>query len=121
MRIGCIGAGSWGTTLAIHLAQLGHDVCLWGHGAEQRGRLRADGENRLYLPGVLLPPSITIVDDVAEVVDASDPLLLIATPTQHIRTTLAAVDAATLASRIVVSTSKGIEKGSLRRISQIFE
>jgi glycerol-3-phosphate dehydrogenase (NAD(P)+) len=121
MRIGCIGAGSWGTTLAIHLAHLGHDVTLWGHGAEQRDRLRADRENRLYLPGIPFPATIAIVDDVAEAVRASDPLLLIATPTQHIRTTLAPVDADALASRVVVSTSKGIERGSLRRISEVFE
>jgi glycerol-3-phosphate dehydrogenase (NAD(P)+) len=121
MRIGCIGAGSWGTTLAIHLAQLGHDVLLWGHGAEQRDRLRADRENRRYLPGISFPASLRIVDDVEEVVTGSEPLLMIATPTQHIRTTLTGVDAAMLDGRVVVSTSKGIERGTLRRISEMFE
>jgi glycerol-3-phosphate dehydrogenase (NAD(P)+) len=121
MQIGCIGAGSWGTTLAIHLAHLGHDVTLWGHGAEQRERLRRERENHLYLPGVAFPRSIFVVDSVAEAVEASDPLLLIATPTQHIRTTLTGVAAVDLDRRVVVSTSKGIERGSLLRISELFE
>jgi glycerol-3-phosphate dehydrogenase (NAD(P)+) len=121
MRIGCIGAGSWGTTLAIHLAQLGHDVLLWGHGPQQRAALRSERENRRYLPGIVLPDSVEIVDDVRDAVDAADPLLVIATPTQHIRSSLAPIDARELDRPIVISTSKGIEKGSLRRVSEIFE
>ncbi|HVK40646.1 MAG TPA: NAD(P)H-dependent glycerol-3-phosphate dehydrogenase [Candidatus Kapabacteria bacterium] len=121
MRIGCIGAGSWGTTLAVHLAQLGHDVALWAHGAPQRERLRSDRENRLYLAGVPFPSGIAVCDSVEEVVEASDPLLLIATPTQHIRTTLTPLASDALSSRVIVSTSKGIEQGSLLRISELFE
>lgn len=120
MRIGCIGAGSWGTTLAIHLAQLGHDVTLWGHGAEQRERMRRDRANALYLATVPFPDSITVADAVETVVEASGPLLLIATPTQHIRSTLASLGAGDLDGRTVVSTSKGIEQGSLLRISELF-
>ncbi|MBC8145424.1 MAG: NAD(P)H-dependent glycerol-3-phosphate dehydrogenase [bacterium] len=121
MRIGCIGAGSWGTTLAVHLAHLGHDVALWAHGDDQREQLRNARRNERYLPGILLPDSIDIVDDVADAIGASDPLLLIATPTQHIRSTLADVDPRALEQRTIVSTSKGIERGTLRRISELFE
>lgn len=120
MRIGCIGAGSWGTTLAVHLAQLGHEVFLWGHGDDKRTRLRTERLNHLYLPGVPLPDSITVVDAVEDAVASSEPLLVIATPTQHIRSTLSSIETSLLASRVVVSTSKGIERGSLRRISEVF-
>lgn len=121
MRIGCIGAGSWGTTLAVHLAHLGHDVALWAHGGDQRARLRGDRTNERYLPGIRLPDAIDIVDDVHDAIAASVPLLLIATPTQHIRTTLSSIRPGALDDRIIVSTSKGIERGTLRRISEIFE
>lgn len=119
MTVGFIGAGSWGTTLAVHLAELGNEILLWGHGAEQRERLRSDRENRSYLPGVLFPDSITIVDEPIEVAAAS--VVVIATPTQFIRGSMAAIRAEALAGTLVVSLSKGIEKGSLMRISELLE
>ncbi len=119
MTVGFIGAGSWGTTLAVHLASLGHDVLLWAHGAEQRERLRRDRENRLYLPGIAFPASVTIVDQPADA--ALAPVMVVATPTQFIRDALASVPAEILAASLVVSVSKGIEKGSLLRISELLE
>lgn len=117
MIVGMVGAGSWGTTLAVHLALLGNSVLLWGHGAGQRQRLRDDRQNRAYLPGVPLSSEITIVDDVIECTAA--PVVVIATPTQSIRATLAVVPIDELQGRVVVSVSKGIERGSLLRISQL--
>jgi glycerol-3-phosphate dehydrogenase (NAD(P)+) len=119
MRVGFIGAGSWGTTLAVHLAEQGHDILLWAHGAEQCERLRRERVNNLYLPGIPFPDTLTVVDDVCEA--STPPVVVIATPTQYIRETMAPVTAAELADTIVVSVSKGIEKGSLLRISQLME
>jgi glycerol-3-phosphate dehydrogenase (NAD(P)+) len=119
MTVGFIGAGSWGTTLAVHLAELGNDVLLWAHGPAQTERLRADRENRLYLPGVQFPDCITVVDDAAQA--ASAPIVMIATPTQFIRSTLAAVSAEQIARSLVVSLSKGIERRSLLRVSELLE
>lgn len=118
MTVGFIGAGSWGTTLAVHLAKLGNDVLLWGHGATQRERLLHDRENKRYLPGVSFPDRIQVVDDP---VDAIAPVVVIATPTQYIRATLADVAPELLAGSKVVSLSKGIEKVSLLRISELLE
>jgi glycerol-3-phosphate dehydrogenase (NAD(P)+) len=117
MTVGFIGAGSWGTTLAVYLAENGHDVRLWSHGEEQRHRLRSERENVTYLPGVRIPDSIGIVEDIVDA--ASAPIVVIATPTQFIRSTLAPVDPALLGDAVVVSVSKGIERGSLLRISQM--
>jgi len=117
MTVGCIGAGSWGTTLAVHLAELGHTVQVWAWDAEQRRRLAADRENRTYLPNIPFPPTLHVVDTVAEAASAS--VVLVATPTQFIRTTLSALPPAALDGRIIVSASKGIEQGSLLRISQL--
>ncbi len=119
MTVGFIGAGSWGTTLAVHVASLGNDVLLWAHGDEQRRRLHSDRENRLYLPGIAFPPSVTIVDEPSDA--ALAPVVVVATPTQFIRRSLASVSPETLAGSVVVSVSKGIEKGSLLRISELLE
>lgn len=117
MTVGFVGAGSWGTTLAIYLAELGHEVLLWGNGAEQRRRLRQERVNAAYLPGVPFPTGLTIVDDVAEACAA--PVVVIATPTQFIRSSLAGISPEQLGKSIVVSVSKGIERGTLLRISQL--
>lgn len=117
MTIGVVGAGSWGTTLAIHVARRTHKVLLWGHGGRQRNLLRADRQNRAYLPGVEFPSAITIVDTPADACEAE--VVVLATPTQFIRPTLAELPRETLSSALVVSVSKGIEEGSLLRISQI--
>jgi glycerol-3-phosphate dehydrogenase (NAD(P)+) len=119
MHVGFIGAGSWGTTLAISLAEEGHDVSLWAHGREQQERLAAERVNALYLPDVPFPPSLTVVSDI---IDAASPeVVVIATPTQFIRQTLQPIDPALLATTTVVSASKGIEQGSLMRISELLE
>lgn len=117
MQIGFVGAGSWGTTLAIHLAEVGHEVILWGHGQEQRERLRSERENNAYLPGVPFPDGVTVASDLVEVARA--PYVAIATPTQFIRSTLAEIPPDALGHATLISLSKGIERGSLKRISEL--
>ncbi len=117
MKVGIIGAGSWGTTLAVYLAKAGNDVALWAHGEEQRERLTRDRKNALYLPDVSFPDSLSVVPAVEETVHA--PVIVIATPVQFIRKTLESVDPVVVADAIFVSTSKGIERGSLLRVSQL--
>jgi len=117
MNVGCIGAGSWGTTLAIHLAELGHNVQLWAWDAEQRRRLAAERENRTYLPAIPFPATLQVVDSLADAVAAS--VVVIATPTQFIRSTFSTIPPSALDGRIIVSASKGIEQGSLLRISEL--
>jgi glycerol-3-phosphate dehydrogenase (NAD(P)+) len=119
MTVGFVGAGSWGTTLAVHLAELGNDVLLWAHGPTQHKLLRDDRENKRYLPGIGFPDRITVVEDVARA--ASAPIVMIATPTQHIRSTLVTVGPEQIGQSLVVSLSKGIEKGSLLRVSELLE
>ncbi|MCC7437916.1 MAG: NAD(P)-dependent glycerol-3-phosphate dehydrogenase [Armatimonadetes bacterium] len=117
MNVGCIGAGSWGTTLAIHLAEFGHNVQLWAWDAEQRRRLSAERENRAYLPGIPFPATLQVVESLADAVSAS--VVVIATPTQFIRSTFSTIPPSALDGRIIVSASKGIEQGSLLRISEL--
>lgn len=117
MRLGCVGAGSWGTTLAVYLARLGQQVHLLPHSPQQIERLRSDRENRRYLPGVPFPDSLTVAESIDEVLAL--PVVLIATPTQHIRATLSAATTGPEAGTLFVNSSKGIERNSLLRVSEI--
>ena len=58
MKTTVVGAGAWGTALANLLARNGHDVTLWGHDAVHLTQMRKEGENRDYLPGAKLAPSL---------------------------------------------------------------
>jgi glycerol-3-phosphate dehydrogenase (NAD(P)+) len=64
--VAILGAGSWGTAVAIHMAQHGLDVLLWGHDAEQTARLKNERCNQAYLPGRAFPPSLHPVVDLDE-------------------------------------------------------
>lgn len=117
MQLGCIGAGSWGTTLAVYLARLDHSVRLLPHSRNQFERLESDRENRRYLPGIEFPDSLELSDSIDDVL-ASD-LVIVATPTQHIRATLSQASTAPRSDSFFVNTSKGIERGTLLRVSEV--
>jgi glycerol-3-phosphate dehydrogenase (NAD(P)+) len=91
MKIAVFGAGAWGTALAVN-ASARHKVVLWARDAAQAQALRADGENRRYLPGVRLPAGLEVSADpsVAQLAGACD-LALVATPMAGLRAMLAAL------------------------------
>lgn len=72
-----IGAGSYGTSLAISLARNGANVVLWGHEPEHMARLQADRANHEFLPGIEFPPSLIVESDLANAVQASRDLLVV--------------------------------------------
>ncbi len=115
MKIGVVGAGAWGTALAQVTAQ-GGDVVLWALEAEVAEGINRDHVNALYLPGVPLSPAIRATTDLADmaVCDA----LLIVTPAQHLRATLARLPRA---ETPLILCAKGIEAGSGRLMSQVVE
>jgi len=76
-NLAVLGAGSWGTALAIHLARNGAAVSLWGHDPEEVGALRRERENRHYLPGIALPDRLEPTSDLAESVRNADEILLV--------------------------------------------
>lgn len=75
--IAVLGAGSWGTALAIHLARNGSAVALWGHAADQVAALRRDQENRHYLPGIAFPAALTPTGDLGGALNAADEVLVV--------------------------------------------
>lgn len=117
--IGVLGAGSFGTAVAIQAAREGQRTLLWVRRPEKAAELESARENRLYLPGVPFPPALEITHDLAALA-AAEPLVM-AAPSHGFRPVLADYLAAR-ASReplTVVSATKGIEAESLARMSQV--
>ena len=116
-KFGVIGAGSWGTALAVLLHANGHTVHLWSRNAEVIKTLVDERVNRKYLPKVEIPAGIEIETDLNKAVGAKDGLL-IGVPSHAVRSVInqfEKIDEAT----IIISLAKGIENDTLLRVSQI--
>lgn len=118
MRISILGAGGWGTTLAILLSNNGHDVSLWEYKSYYATTLRKNRENHVYLPGIKIPEDVDITHSL-EKACKNKHLLVLAVPTQYLRGVLKEIADIDFSSTIFVNVSKGIEAGSLKTISQI--
>ncbi len=110
-RIGVVGGGSWGTTIADLLASKGFAVDLWVFEPEVVEQIAGLRENRLVLPGVTLSPNLAASTDLARVVSGKD-LVVVVVPSHLIRGTTAAMAGALGPETMVVSASKGIENGT---------
>jgi glycerol-3-phosphate dehydrogenase (NAD(P)+) len=110
MRISVLGAGAWGTAMAVHAASQ-HDVLLWGRDAAQVASMQRERRNERYLPGVALPAALALGADLdAALAHARDGLAVIATPMSALASMLAVVPA----SAGVLWLCKGFEAGSGR-------
>jgi glycerol-3-phosphate dehydrogenase (NAD(P)+) len=119
-RIGVIGAGSWGTTLANLLANKGHDVTLWAYEADLVREMTETGVNGMFLPGIPLSPRLRFTHSLTDAA-ARKGLLLFVVPSQVVRGVLGSVLPAVSADALMVSASKGIELGTLKTLSQVYE
>ena len=119
MGASVIGAGSWGTALALQLARAGHSVSLWARNADHVEEIRQKGENARYLPGCALPESIIPTADLEHAVRAGDEMLVCAIPSHAVRDTLTRARPWVPQEAIVVSASKGIEEETARRMSEV--
>lgn len=115
-----VGAGSWGTALALALAESGLRVKIWCRNPKQAEAVIVTRENADYLPGVRLPDSITITSDLSQV--AEFPVILVVTPSSVMGAIAEALAKAGLADgAVVVSCSKGIEANTGRRMSEVLK
>ena len=119
-QIGVIGAGAWGTTLAVKLAEAQRPVTLWAHTPEANEELATVRENRRYLPGIVFPPNLRVATDDAYL---SEPhrLFVLAIPSAHLRATLQRLRASLNPQASLLSVVKGIEQGTHLRMSQVIE
>lgn len=116
MKIAVLGSGGWGTALAMLLAENGHTVTLWSYLEEESRRLQQTRENPL-LPGVTLPESLSYTWDLSCVRGCG--VVVMATPSFGVRSTAEGIRGMLTPETILVSVSKGIEKGSSLRMTEI--
>ena len=118
MRITVLGAGSWGTTLAILLANNSHDVALWSYRDQDAQTIRTKRENPAFLPGVRIPESIVASSDLA--LSARDAELIVtAIPSQYVRSVMVNLKHLPFDRRTVVNVAKGVENGTLMTMSEM--
>ena len=118
MRIAVLGAGSWGTTLSILLAENSHQVSLWSYRKEDAERIRATRENPAFLPGILIPPAVRVEDELEASVEGAE-MIVGAVPSQFLRSVVFRLNHLTLGRVTVVNVAKGVENHTLMTMSKM--
>ncbi len=119
MNVAVLSDGGWGTALAVVLCRNGHSVTLWGPFPDYVDEMRRTRTNPRYLPGIPLPERLRLSDSLAEAT-AGAGLLVLAAPSQYMRSLLQGLAQVDVASNTIhVNVAKGIEIGSLKRMSEL--
>jgi len=119
-QVAVLGAGGWGTALAVHLARVGHDARLWGRDAALVADMHARRANAVYLPDVTFPDRLRVTADLADALQAAD-LVVAAVPSHGLRDILHRAAPRVQRGAIVVSATKGLEQDTLFRGSEIVQ
>jgi Glycerol-3-phosphate dehydrogenase len=119
-KISIIGAGSWGTALAVVLHKNGHDVTIWSIIEAEVNMLLEKRENVDKLPGVKIPEDMIITGDLEAAVRGKD-VLVMAVPSPYVRNTAHSIKELVMAGQIIVNVAKGIEEETLMTLSDIIE
>jgi glycerol-3-phosphate dehydrogenase (NAD(P)+) len=120
MNTSVIGGGSWGSAFARYLGSIGLPTLLWIREEEIITQATATRENPVFLPGFVFPETVRFTDDLRESATASD-VVFIAVPSQFCRAVYARVAPVLRREQIVVSLTKGFDKRTLMRMSQVME
>lgn len=117
--IGILGAGSWGTSLAVHLSTLGRPTVLWARSAELAEEMSRERRNPLYLPDTALPDGLEVTSDLADLHGCG--IVIVVVPSHGFRSVVKSwlSSCPRSSSPVLVSATKGIEGGSLARMSEI--
>ena len=118
MKVSVLGAGSWGTALAIILANNGHQVVMWEYNKQYVKNLKKHYENKVFLPGIKIPSEIEMTHSLKDAV-TDQHMIVIAIPTQFIRSVLKQMKKFSFKNITFVSVSKGIEKDTLLTVDHI--
>ena len=119
-KIGVIGAGSWGTALAILLEKNGHHVTLWSHREEEAKELAKNREHKAKLPGVYIPDSIVITGNLEAALTEKE-VIVFAVPSVAVRSTAKKVGSYVKKGQLIVNVAKGIEETTLMTLTDIIE
>jgi glycerol-3-phosphate dehydrogenase (NAD(P)+) len=117
-RIAVLGAGSWGTALAIHCARVGHGVRLWGRDASLMASIAATRRNAPYLPDVDIDERVVATASLAAALEG-EPIVIATVPSHGMRHVLREARRFLAPGAVVVSATKGLETASLARMSQV--
>jgi len=117
MKISIIGSGSWGTAIAIMLAENGHGVRLWTYSPAECENLKAHNENRAFLPGFKIPQSVEHTTDLPTCANAD--IIVCALPSFAIRATMGQLSPHIRPGHVVLNISKGLENESLLTLSAV--
>ncbi len=117
-NVAVVGAGAWGTALAAHAARLGHRVRLWAHEPDVAETIRTTRENKLYLPGVALPPELSATSSPAEALEGAE-LVILVPPSAFLRSVCKTIRAHVPAAAPIVIATKGIEESTFELMSAV--
>jgi glycerol-3-phosphate dehydrogenase (NAD(P)+) len=116
--VSVLGAGSWGTALAVHLGGVGHDVRLWGRDRAIVDAMTAHRVNEVFLPGIALPATVSFTNDLAEAIEGSE-LVVSAIPSHGCRSVIHQAVRHAHERAVFVSATKGLETDTLLRMSEV--
>jgi glycerol-3-phosphate dehydrogenase (NAD(P)+) len=116
--VAVLGAGSWGTALAVHLGRIGHDVRLWARDEALARDMTGRRANAVYLPDISLPPSVSVTHVVADAVRDME-LVVAAIPSHGCRAVIRTASAHLDPRAVVVSATKGLESDTMMRMSEV--
>jgi len=118
VRCAVVGAGSWGTALAIQLARLGHAVRMWDRKADRAAAHEAARENSQYLPGLPFPATLGVTANLHRALDGAE-LVVAVVPSQTMRGVMTDAAEAISDEAVVCCASKGVETGSLQTMDEV--
>lgn len=117
-KVTVVGSGSWGTALAVMLAEHGHEVMIWSRRQEAVAELLERRTNEKYLPSVKIPAEIGATTDRAKAVAEAE-IVILAVPSRAVRQTAKDFAPYLRKEQILVNVAKGLEEGSLMRLSEV--
>jgi glycerol-3-phosphate dehydrogenase (NAD(P)+) len=117
-QVAVIGSGSWGTALAVHLALVGHDVTLWARDATLAAEMATRRANPVYLPDITFPASLACTSRMDQALSGAR-VAVVAVPSHGVRAVARQMAPRLEPGALVVSATKGIEEGSLLRMSEV--
>jgi len=120
MKISVLGAGGWGTTLAVLLHYNGHNVTLWEYNNSYAKALNKSRENKIYLPGVPIPKEIIITHDL-KLATNNQNMIVLAIPSQFLRHVVEQINPSSIKNSILVNVAKGIETNTTFTMSQMLK